>query len=872
MSWALAARLARREVRRRPGRTLLVMLLVATPVFGMTLGAVVVRTDDDEFAEEYARRWGAADLVVSAGSGSAWTSDNPTVVGPDPADVVRSVASRAIAGQLRPRDRRFASTWVTVNDDPIGDALLAGRYEIRSGRAPERGEVAVSTALLDRLELEVGDRLQLDAPVLDAPIVASVRVEDAFDQPVIVAPGFPFERAMPDQVNRTHWYQLAEHVDAEAEAERIATGGTWAASKLFDFDRWESPYAPTATLAWGFVAGSIALAIVGIIVCAAFATSARRQLVTLGQLSASGAEAPTLRRMLALQGTVSGVLGSVVGVGGALAVLYEFRTLFERVVGHDPGPYVVRGTDLAVIACTGVLAATIAAAVPARSIVRVPVLAALGGRRPLGRLPRRLAPIGLALGAAGLGMLVLVALAGRQGAGEGNAPHALAAAAVIGGLLILAGVCCSSPIAVSLLSPIAARGGGTVRLAARSISRLRARSAAVVTAIAVAGIAAMSAGTAVAMNPPNVDPYALPRNVVVVGAYLVCDLECGEFVHDPEPRGGYVTDEHLRRVAEVVPGIEFEAIRSGAFDPRPFDQQFREFVEVESAVIHDAPTIADAWLVDYLDLSADDRSALERDGVLGFAASDPESTTYVFATETRDVVVDATSSPNLDARRFGINVLMTAEFARSVEFELIEDRFLGVAPADLTGAQRRQLESLCCEYDESWAWDTSIALPGPSTEPQMMLDFRWDAWEPSRTAVDFAILAVTMLLVGLVIAIGLSLSAVESRDERDTLTVLGARPRSLRRLAGIKAAVLVLAGGLLAVPAGFLPTWLVFGLSRNSGDDGAVLTLFDQVTFPWTTALGLVVILPILVGVAAWASSAIGQWFRPVRVSTMAFD
>src|SRR5690606_34786068 len=39
-----ASRLARREVRRRPGRTLLVMALVAVPILAMTAGVVLART------------------------------------------------------------------------------------------------------------------------------------------------------------------------------------------------------------------------------------------------------------------------------------------------------------------------------------------------------------------------------------------------------------------------------------------------------------------------------------------------------------------------------------------------------------------------------------------------------------------------------------------------------------------------------------------------------------------------------------------------------------------------------------------------------------------------------------------------------------
>src|SRR6185437_1376746 len=45
--WRFALRLARREVRRRPGRTLLVMLLVAVPVLGMSVVMVFVRTNTD---------------------------------------------------------------------------------------------------------------------------------------------------------------------------------------------------------------------------------------------------------------------------------------------------------------------------------------------------------------------------------------------------------------------------------------------------------------------------------------------------------------------------------------------------------------------------------------------------------------------------------------------------------------------------------------------------------------------------------------------------------------------------------------------------------------------------------------------------------
>ena len=135
---------------------------------------------------------------------------------------------------------------------------------------------------------------------------------------------------------------------------------------------------------WVLVGGVVALAIVGIVISGAFAVGARRQLVTLGQLSANGADEHLLRRTLSLQGLLSGAIGSVVGFGAGVVVLFAMRHQFESWIHHDPGPYVWSLRDVIAILVTGTIAATVAAFVPARSAARVPVLSALAGRRPLG--------------------------------------------------------------------------------------------------------------------------------------------------------------------------------------------------------------------------------------------------------------------------------------------------------------------------------------------------------------------------------------------------------------------------------------------------------------------------------------------------------
>src|SRR5262249_10922797 len=186
---------------------------------------------------------------------------------------------------------------------------------------------------------------------------------------------------------------------------------------------------------------------------------------------------------------------------------------FNTLVSHDIGPYVWLPRDLVAIAATGVLTATIAAFVPARTAARVPVLSALAGRRPLGALPRTMVPIGAALFGGGVLILMLVAAASRNGGGNG-----LAFAAVIGGLLVLSGACCVSPVVVASLARLGRFVRGSGRVAVRSIVRSRARSAAVVMALAAINAGAIAMSTALASGTESkgvVAPF-MPDNTIVV--------------------------------------------------------------------------------------------------------------------------------------------------------------------------------------------------------------------------------------------------------------------------------------------------------------------------------------------------------------------
>jgi hypothetical protein len=175
----------------------------------------------------------------------------------------------------------------------------------------------------------------------------------------------------------------------------------------------------------------------------------------VGQLSANGAPQRLIGRALGLQGFWTGLAGVALGMTGAVLIGVFGRSTIERVNAADLPAFQYVARDLVVIALTGIAAAVVAAYVPARSAAKVPTLTALAGRRPLGKVPVRLVPIGVVV--FGFGVLLLVLAAGSEGG------DIAAAAGVLGGVMVMAGMCCCSPLAIDAMSRLAARAGRSWR-------------------------------------------------------------------------------------------------------------------------------------------------------------------------------------------------------------------------------------------------------------------------------------------------------------------------------------------------------------------------------------------------------------------------
>ena len=341
----LPLRLARREVRRRPGRTALVALLVALPVAGMLLASVTIHTGNHSSLEGWVRSNGQAEAV-------SYSLDTDAPELPTGSRLVEVTST-----YLRARTADGLRSEIQLSDLPLQDPIAVGIHELVEGRTPTAGgEVVLASRLAHRLHVSVGDDLVLVRPALTLRLVGRIDPIGCLSCPsAVVAPGqIPAAVLERDGAGRMGLIDLPT-LSAGARDALVASGQV-ELRNLRDL----GPVDDSRSVQWSLVLGAIALTVLGIVISAAFAVGARRQLVTLGQLSASGAPPSTVRAALVLQGTVTGVLGGLLGLAIAGTALLAGRGLFERLLDERIYAYVVSGKDVVLAVAIGVVESTMA--------------------------------------------------------------------------------------------------------------------------------------------------------------------------------------------------------------------------------------------------------------------------------------------------------------------------------------------------------------------------------------------------------------------------------------------------------------------------------------------------------------------------------
>jgi putative ABC transport system permease protein len=825
------------------------------PVCGMTAVTMLVRANTDSPAEAFARQYGAADLVRDQFEP---TAPAPASTPPFPAGT-RVVHGHATASDIGLGLPDGTARLASVTDVDLDDPITRGAVLLRAGRFPSRaGEMLLSPGLARAFHVGVGDTLRLSSPQWTEKVVGiGVRAPSWTDGFVAVRGNelSTFAGADTPDLGLVGTITFVDLPGRPTADELLSYSPTYLSSASAR----KAERGNERAVNWILVGGIVALAIVGIVISGAFAVGARRQLVTLGQLSANGADEQLLRRTLSLQGLLSGAIGSVVGFGAGVVILFAMRHQFESWIHHDPGPYVWSLRDTIAILVTGTTAATIAAFIPARSAARVPVLSALAGRRPLGSLPKRLVPIGLGLFASGVLLLVLVATASGVRQNDG-----LVLSAVLGGLLVLAGACCASSIVVDQLRHFGRAARGSARVALRSILRSRARSAAVVMALAAVNAGAVAVGTAIDSHTGSKarDAVFMPSDTLIV-------TNSSDFTQQhPLPIPATISSSLHR----LLPGATWSTRRAvigvdhGLSERPPVVNGKVLIAPAVRAVGGVAPrlvTVTDPAVLQLVGFSDRDAAALARYGAIAMRVdADPRGkvTTKRPLTTSIDVgmnpvrtITAAVAQDPTRATGDGGGYFVTPEKARELGVKVVDAGMIIHNPKPLDSSQRASISVLEQTLLLQRSSAAAIVWSGTSRDGV------------SEAEVRQIVLGIVVLLALIVLAMSLALSAAETRDERDILVSLGARPSTMRAVSSWKAALLAASGAVVAVPTGFIPVAVVYLAVARPGE-------VAHIAFPWSTILQLVVVAPLVAAGVAYAGSSIAQKVRPTRMSTFATD
>jgi putative ABC transport system permease protein len=835
--------MARRDLRRHRLRAALTCVLVALPVVVATVAALTSYNTRWDSEQEARMELGAADAVVRVSPYAAVRPKPALWLVPRPAEFTTDDGKRtpvrrdrsdvdvagllpegsAIAPRYRPRQVPLATGGVaSLTITELDHAAAGGGFDLVAGRAPAGpDEVALTEVVADELAI-LEDGVPADDARLALADGSSLRVVGLVGPAAhveewgLLAVASPESRLAADRL-RDGWLvdlpplsraELKETVAAAAAAgvmvrprDAIVEPQAWG---LPAYDGWDT----TAVVA-GATAVLVGLLEVVLLVGAAFAVAARRQVRDLGLLAANGGAAPDLRRVLLAQGAVLGVGSSAAGVVLGLAAFRVGRPLWERIAGQEMWRQEIDWVALAVVLVLGALTSVAAALLPAWNVARLTPVAALSGRFPVRPGESRAHRGAFLLAAAGLLLLVgggwATARTFRPAGGEESVAPA---AAGLGLVLLLAGAVWATPYVVRRVAGLGRVLSLSGRYAFRDAARHRFRSAAAVMALTVTVAGAVLAGFVFASAAGTwAQQGSLPANSLQVS---------GDRRMSPEQ-----TARMQATVESVVGPVELRRSSGLATAEAP-----QAYVRVTGR--HGG------------DLRAVDEATLRAVGSVDEAAAEAFRDGAVVLVGRRAArAVD-------DGREVTVRLAGTRKDAR---WQLPA---VAVGPGGeaghLAGAafvseERAEELGMVPTWTELW-----FRTGAPVTDAQLdrLAVHGISGWsdDPGRTVVDrmqFAGLAAAAVLSLLVVGVAVAMSAAESRDDVATLAAVGAGPWRRRSMGAMHGLFLGLVGAGLGVLVG--------------APAGAALTQVDGlpgVSVPWLATAGTLLVVVLSAPVAGW--------------------
>ncbi|WP_433218897.1 FtsX-like permease family protein [Microtetraspora malaysiensis] len=492
-----ALRISRRDMWRAKGRSLLILVMIGLPVLAIT--AAFTYTSTSELDPRERLRW---DL----GAAAALVTDTE-LVGPVRQDAERAGLLTELSGTTRPplakaeieavagpgarvirsfegygkyqeRDGyRDAMIWEADARDPV----TTSRFHLLDGRFPQaEDEVAVS----DVVGVPVGNILRVTRDGIAKRVVGVVRASPpaaGYDvRQIITLPGTLLGHVNGDS-HRSRWLiETRLPVTWDQVRQANEKGLTVLSRAVLDDppaigDGQDDVGGYRPSLSWNepLVAAVLVTQVV-LLAGPAFAVGLRRRRRELALIAAQGGSARQLKLIVISDGLVLGagasVLGAVLGVGVARGIV--------AAAGQWPdgelGPFDVPVGMVAVIVALGTLSGLAAAIVPAVQAARWDVAAALAGRRDTRRDRAGRPLLGTLVAVLGGVALAYAALSGRL--------DAFIAGALLGEL----GLVMIMPWLVRRIGPLAGRLPLPLRLAVRDGVRNRGRTAPAVVAVMAA--------------------------------------------------------------------------------------------------------------------------------------------------------------------------------------------------------------------------------------------------------------------------------------------------------------------------------------------------------------------------------------------------
>lgn len=861
--WAPALRAARRDSRRRLGRTALVLVMVGLPVATVIAADVLSRTIDISLAESLPQRLGHADALVQYKGTSGpvqqngeLTATRDGVAGPDGAAASgpRTRTTEQVLTALPPGSRllptasgqavvttalgRVNASAVAVD---VRDRLLVGAYETTRGHLPtSTAEVAVSGRLARR-GFPVGSTLTSGSTRLEVVGLLSARSGgqgQARDQDLIltlpgtiplptptswfasVPGGLDWSRVT--EVNKASLFVLSREVILHPTAQSRALAGSSQAQGV----------ARAGALVAALIAAMSLLQVV-LLAGPAFAVGARKQRRTLALLAATGATPKHVRRFVLAQGVV---LGAAAAVGGALLGMGAGSVIAGQLshLGVVAGPFDYSLRTVVVVAGVGFLSAVLAALMPALSAGRQDVLAGLTGRRGVTGGSVRTLAAGMLLFA--IGILACVRAAGT---GASTTP------AVGGAVLTVLGAALLAPSVLSLTARLAHLLPLSPRFALRDAARARGRTASAIAAVTatVAAVTALAIGGA----SDGAERKATYTPTGPYGAAIISNLSTA-------------TDTAIERVraaaTRLVPGATVKILSGAAV--RPNDGQLgvtrapyrAEDVGLVSYYggISGADLLVGAESLGVLNLSTQDReaarAALNHGGIAVFSQSPLASPEAVLSVGgPRSDGTNSTRHLTLPAARLtpsGNTALVPAIVSEATARQLgLQVRTVGLlvsGPHPISKALQDRL---------------SEAVSVLAVDPSVTVERGYDGGS-TRLALLLLACAGGALVLGGVLSSSL-LALADARPDFGTLMAVGASPRIRRSMAASYAAVIGLLGALLGALAGLGPGIAVaFPLTSQAvygnGSDTRVF-----IDIPWLLLTGLAIGVPLIAAAGAAA-------------------